>query len=52
MKRAAEQPMTAEDTRAWVGVIKWCAKVQERLDAEREGRPMRIGWWDMPARED
>jgi hypothetical protein len=50
--RAQQLPLDAAGTRAWLEVIKWCARVQERRDAEREGRPRRAGWYDLPTLED
>jgi hypothetical protein len=46
------EPLDAAGTRAWAEVIKWCARVQERRNAEREGRAPRDGWWSQPTRED
>jgi hypothetical protein len=45
------QPLSGEALTNWTGLLKWCARVDERLRAEREGRQIQRGWWDLPTKE-
>jgi hypothetical protein len=46
-----KQALPDSDLCAWVKLLQWCGKVNERVTAEREGRAPQRGWWDLPIAE-